>query len=68
MLARESIASIAGGVLLVGFAVILVVAMFIGTTPTAVISDAFLIVLGYFFGQATHVSDSDGDRLGRPTD
>lgn len=51
-LARESVASIAGGILLLLLAATLVVAMFVGTTATDVVANAFLIILGYFFGQA----------------
>jgi hypothetical protein len=32
--------------------VALVVAMFVGTTATAVVTNAFLLILGYFFGQS----------------
>lgn len=51
-LVRESIASIAGGLLLLALAGTLIVAMFIGTKPTEVVTNAFLIILGYFFGQS----------------
>jgi hypothetical protein len=52
-LERESIASIVGAVLLVALAVTLVMAMFIGTNPSEVVTNSFLIILGYFFGQTT---------------
>jgi ABC-type multidrug transport system fused ATPase/permease subunit len=51
-LARESVASIAGGLLLVALALSLVIAMFVGTETTDVVTNAFLIILGYFFGQS----------------
>jgi len=51
-IARESIASIVGSLLLLMFAVTLIVAMFRGTTVTEVVQSAFLIILGYFFGQS----------------
>ena len=51
-LARESIASIAGGLLLLVLGISLIVAMFVGTTPTDVVTNAFLLILGYFFGQS----------------
>jgi hypothetical protein len=50
-LERESIASILGAVLLVALALTLVVAMFSGTNPSEVVTNSFLIILGYFFGQ-----------------
>jgi hypothetical protein len=50
---RESVATIMGAVLLVGLVAALVVAMFTGTTVPELISNAFLIILGYFFGQAS---------------
>ncbi|CAD5967102.1 conserved protein of unknown function [Streptomyces sp. KY75] len=59
MLARDAIAPMVGAFLLVGLAVTLVVAMFLGTTVSELISNSFLIVLGYFFGQTT-------ERRGQP--
>jgi hypothetical protein len=56
--AREVVASIAGVVLLVGLGIALVVAMFIGTPVAEVVSSAFLLILGYFFGQSTVAKDS----------
>ncbi|MEV0803925.1 hypothetical protein AB0I34_39970 [Kribbella sp. NPDC050281] len=50
-LERESIASIVGAVLLLLLAGSLIVAMFVGTAVTEVVSNSFLLVLGYFFGQ-----------------
>ena len=50
-LARESIASIVGGVLLVVIVVALLVAMFAGKTDAKIIENGFLVILGYFFGQ-----------------
>ncbi len=49
---RENIASIVGAILLLIFAATLVVAMFVGTTATDVVTNAFLLILGYFFGQS----------------
>ena len=51
-LARESMASIAGGILLLLLAGSLIVAMFVGTATSEVVSNAFLVILGYFFGQS----------------
>ena len=52
-LARESVASIIGGVLLVLITIILLIAMFFKLTIPDIISNSFLVILGYFFGQAT---------------
>jgi hypothetical protein len=51
-LARESIASIVGAILLLLLAGTLIVAMFTGTTVVDVIANSFLLILGYFFGQS----------------
>ena len=48
---RESVASIVGAFLLLALGISLIVAMFIGTSPTEVVTSAFLLILGYFFGQ-----------------
>ena len=50
---RESMASIIGAILLLALAAVLVVGMFTHTTPPEVVANAFLLVLGYFFGQTT---------------
>ncbi|GIJ10959.1 hypothetical protein ACFFMR_17105 [Micromonospora andamanensis] len=50
--ARESVASLVGGLLLMVLATTMIVAMFAGTTVSDIISNAFLVILGYFFGQA----------------
>jgi hypothetical protein len=52
-LARESVATIVGALLLVGLTVALVVAMFIHTAVPELLANSFLIILGYFFGQTT---------------
>jgi uncharacterized membrane protein len=46
-------ATLIGAVLLVVLTVVLVIAMFTRTTVPELISNAFLIILGYFFGQAS---------------
>jgi hypothetical protein len=51
ILGRESVASVVGSLLLVAFASALTVAMFTGVTVTTVVSNSFLLILGYFFGQ-----------------
>ena len=52
ILAKESIASILGGMLLLILSICLVVAMFLDIDTTNIIESAFLLILGYFFGQA----------------
>jgi hypothetical protein len=49
---RNSVASIIGAMLLLGLGVALVVAMFTHTSITEVVANSFLLILGYFFGQA----------------
>jgi uncharacterized membrane protein len=56
-LERESVASVVGAILLLTLGASLIVAMFIGTATSAVVTNAFLLILGYFFGQATSRSD-----------
>ena len=56
---RESIASIVGAVLLLGLGIALIVAMFIGTTTSEVVTSGFLLILGYFFGQASGRKDQE---------
>ena len=51
-LSRDSIAAIVGGVLLVGFAITVIVAMFTDTATSDVVQNSFLLILGYFFGAA----------------
>ncbi|MFJ4090888.1 hypothetical protein ACIPYS_04835 [Kitasatospora sp. NPDC089913] len=52
-LARESVAPMIGAALLVGLAITLIIAMFTNVEVSALISNSFLIVLGYFFGQTS---------------
>lgn len=52
-LARESVATIVGGFLLILITVVLFIAMFFKLATSDVITNSFLIILGYFFGQAT---------------
>lgn len=63
-LAREPVACVVGAVLLLILGASLVVAMFLDTTPATVISNAFLLILGYFFGQSV-VHEREG--LAEPT-
>ncbi|WP_329349388.1 hypothetical protein OG226_17400 [Streptomyces sp. NBC_01261] len=59
ILARESVATFAGSLLLVGLAVTLIVAMFTKTQTSEIITNSFLIVLGYFFGHSGNSRGSD---------
>jgi hypothetical protein len=52
-LARESVATIVGGFLLILIALVLLIAMFFKLTAPEIINNSFLVILGYFFGQAT---------------
>jgi ABC-type transport system involved in cytochrome c biogenesis permease subunit len=51
-LERESIAAIVGAFLLIVFAVSIVAAMFANVAVGEIVSSAFLLILGYFFGQS----------------
>ncbi|BDM69200.1 hypothetical protein HEK616_26870 [Streptomyces nigrescens] len=57
-LARESIATLVGAILLIALTALMGVAMFLKVAPMEVLSNSFLMILGYFFGQAT------GQRMG----
>lgn len=50
-LERESMASVIGALLLVALAAVLIIGMFTHTTTPEIITSAFLLILGYFFGQ-----------------
>ncbi|PTA42830.1 hypothetical protein [Micromonospora sp. RP3T] len=60
-LERESVATIVGAIILLALTVTLVVAMFVEVTPADVLSNAFLIILGYFFGQSVGRPRSGGE-------
>lgn len=51
MLEREPAAVLVGGVLLVGIAIALIVAMFAHTPIPEILASGFLLILGFFFGQ-----------------
>lgn len=51
-LQRESVATIVGGLLLIVMTISIVVANFVGIATSELLSNAFLVILGYFFGQA----------------
>lgn len=52
-LEREPVASIVGALLLIALTAALIVGMFTHVTAPEVLANAFLLILGYFFGQAT---------------
>jgi hypothetical protein len=56
---REVVAGVAGLALMLVFGATLVVAMFTHTAVSSIISDSFLLVLGYFFGQAASKPSKD---------
>lgn len=49
---REPIAVLIGAVLLVGFSVVMVVAMFTDTKVPEIVMNMILLILGFFFGQS----------------
>lgn len=51
MLEREPAAVLVGGVLLIGIAAALIVAMFVHTPVPEILASGFLLILGFFFGQ-----------------
>jgi hypothetical protein len=63
-LARESVATIVGGILLFVLGTTMIVAMFVGVPVTDILANAFLVILGYFFGQsaATRNRNASGVR------
>ncbi|GAB3948008.1 hypothetical protein [Micromonospora vulcania] len=66
-LAKESVATIVGAVLLTGLAAVVVAAMFTDTPVTDTVTNSFLILLGYFFGHSLtsrHQSRSGQHRTG----
>jgi hypothetical protein len=53
-LVRESVATIVGGCLLILITVVLLIAIFFKLTAPDIINNSFLVILGYFFGQAAN--------------
>jgi uncharacterized protein Smg (DUF494 family) len=49
---RESIAGVVGALLLVSLGTAVIISMFTHTPASQIVTSSFLIVLGYFFGQA----------------
>lgn len=60
MLEREPAAVLVGGILLLGIAVALIIAMFTKTTVPDIIASGFLLILGFFFGQNSSRGGSSG--------
>jgi hypothetical protein len=58
-LQRESVATIVGGMILITLTVSLIIAMFAGIESTEIINNGFLVILGYFFGQAVKSSNKN---------
>lgn len=58
-LAKESVASIIGSILLVILAITLIVAMFVRQPESEIIKNAFLVLLGYFFGQTSNKKEQE---------
>ncbi|MGW4352435.1 hypothetical protein ACWELJ_10125 [Nocardia sp. NPDC004582] len=61
LLQREPVAVLVGGILLLGFSVVLVVAMFLHTVVPEVLTSMVLLILGFFFGQTTSGKGKSGD-------
>ncbi|MFH8663207.1 hypothetical protein [Streptomyces afghaniensis] len=49
---REPIATLVGAILLIALTTVFVVSMFLKIVPSTLLSNSFLIILGYFFGQS----------------
>lgn len=52
MLERESIASIMGAILMLFITLAIIMGMFTGKAAPDILGNAFLVILGYFFGQS----------------
>ncbi|MEV6659461.1 hypothetical protein [Nocardia fluminea] len=61
MLQLDFVAVIVGAFLLIGLATVLSFAMFSHTEIPEILSSAFLLILGFFFGQNTSRGGSSGD-------
>ncbi|GHO75591.1 hypothetical protein KSD_33620 [Ktedonobacter sp. SOSP1-85] len=66
LIERESVSTIIGALLLLIIVVALIAAMFYHATSPEILNNAFLVILGYFFGQTVGKIDgkgkSDGDK------
>ena len=62
-LSRDTVAGAIGPILLLLLGISLIIAMFVHTTVSGTVSDSFLLILGYFFGNAaTQKSARSGKR------
>ena len=52
LLGRESVATVVGAIILILMSIALLIAMFTGIETSEIVGNAFLVILGYFFGQA----------------
>jgi len=51
-LEKESVSTIVGGLLLIIITITLIIAGFVHVTPSDILTNSFLVILGYFFGQS----------------
>jgi hypothetical protein len=61
VLEKNLIASFIGGILLFIVMITLIIAMFMGKVDTNIVENAFLVLLGYFFGQVTAKSSESSE-------
>lgn len=61
-LRRELIATVVGSLLLLVLAIAQLIAMFYKVQTTEIVNNAFLIILGYFFGQTISRASQEGDK------
>jgi len=59
-LERESVASIIGALLLLSLGTALIISMFTHTIAPEIVTSSFLLILGYFFGQAGNAKRKRG--------
>ncbi|QSB13937.1 hypothetical protein JQS43_20685 [Natronosporangium hydrolyticum] len=52
LIERESVATIVGALILIAVTVALLIAMFVDVAASNIVENAFLVILGYFFGQS----------------
>jgi hypothetical protein len=53
LIEREPVASLVGAIILLALVTALIVAMFTHTVVPGLVTNAFLLVLGYFFGHSS---------------
>jgi hypothetical protein len=66
LLAREPVASIVGGVLLLALGAAMIAAMFMAIEVSEPVATAFWLILGYFFAQSVLRDQNDSDK--KPND